>query len=231
MYEYSPTTPGIRQAVYDELRYIEKLKPSAEALKKVQERRKLPGDAAELHTFLMMEGDITAPELHDLYTGTPESGSISVWLEELAARGLAEYLEPGLWIAAEQFEEYKRTLLELDEEEGMHIIRRMLYYRGPQTAAQVQERYLPDQDCILKWLETLCSQKELTEDKGLYYHAKLYDRARNATIRSLRTEAVTQPPEHYAALAAGRILINASPEEQLKQTIELFCGQGFPVTF
>lgn len=231
MYEYSPTTPGIRQAVYDELRYIEKLKPSAEALKKVQERRKLPGDAAELHTFLMMEGDITAPELHDLYTGTPESGSISVWLEELAARGLAEYLEPGLWIAAEQLEEYKRTLLELDEEEGMHIIRRMLYYRGPQTAAQVQERYLPDQDFILKWLETLCTQKELTEDKGLYYHAKLYDRARNATIRSLRTEAVTQPPEHYAALAAGRILINASPEEQLKQTIELFCGQGFPVTF
>ena len=59
------------------------------------------------------------------------------------------YKRQGLWIAAEQLEEYKHTLLELDEEEGMHIIRRMLYYRGPQTAAQVQARYLPDQDLSL----------------------------------------------------------------------------------
>lgn len=43
MYEYSPTTPGIRQAVYDELRYIEKLKPSAEALKKYRSAENCPG--------------------------------------------------------------------------------------------------------------------------------------------------------------------------------------------
>ena len=231
MYEYSPTTPGIRQAVYDELNYLEKLKPSAEALKKVQERRKLPGDAAELHTFLMMEGDVTGPELHDLYAGLPELDRIPDWLEELAARELAEYMEPGLWIAAEHLEDYKSALLDRQDAEGMHIIRRMLYYRGPGTAKQIRERYLPNEDCILQWLKTLCDQKELVEDNGLYYHAKLYDRARNATIREMRMEAVTQPPEHYAALMASRILMNASPEEQLKHTIESFCGQGFPVTF
>lgn len=231
MYEYSPTTPGIRQAVYDELRYMEKLKPSAESLKKVQERRKLPEDAAGLHTLLMMEGDVTVTELQDMYAGTSKLCCIPDWLEELAAQELADYMEPGLWIAAEQREEYKNALTDLDKQDGMHIIRRMLYYRGPRTAKQIQERYLPGMDCIVQWLETLCTQKELVEDSGFYYHAKLYDRARNATIRGLRTEAVTQPPEHYASLMAGRVLVNASPEEQLKQTIESFCGQGFPVIF
>lgn len=231
MYEYSPTTPGIRQAVYDELRYIEKMKPSAESLKKVQERRKLPEDAAGLHTLLMMEGDVTVTELHEMYAGTPSLLSIPDWLEELAAQNLAEYMEPGLWIAAEQLEEYENALTGLDKQDGMHIIRRMLYYRGPQTAVRIQERYLPGGDGIFQWLKDLCTKKELVEDNGFYYHAKLYDRARNATIRSLRMEAVTQPPEHYAALMAGRVMINASPEEQLKQSIGSFCGQGFPVTF
>jgi len=80
---------------------------------------------------------------------------------------------------------------------------------------------------VKQWLDTLCVQGDIVEDSGIYYHAKLYDRARKATIRSLREQAVTRPPEHYAALMAERAVINASAKEQLKQTIELFAGDSF----
>lgn len=230
MYEYTPTTPGIRQAVYDELQGMEQLKPSAESLLKVQERKKLPEDAAGLHTMLMIEGDITAQELRDMYIGKEET--VSGWLEELSEQGLVKYIEPGLWIAAEQEEEYEQALFEREEESGTHLVRRLLYYRGPQDTNQVQERYLPDSGYVVHgWLETLCAQQELVQDDGLYYHAKLYNRARKATIHSMRMEAATQPPEHYAALLAGKVQINASSQEQLKQAVESCCGQAFSAAF
>lgn len=236
MYEYTPTTPGIRQAVYDELHGMEQLKPSAEALQQVQERKKLPEDASGLHTLLMIEGDITAQELLDMYGENRKSGfdkeaEVTKWLQELSEKELVQYIEPGLWIAAEQGKEYEGALYNRNAENGMHIVRRMLYYRGPQTAEQIQERYLPDEICVSQWLNRLDTEGELVEDGGFYYHAKLYDRARKATIRSLRTEAVTQPAAHYAALMARRVIINASPEEQLKETILAFCGQSFPAAF
>ena len=80
---------------------------------------------------------MTGPELHDLYAGLPELDRIPDWLEELAARELAEYMEPGLWIAAEHLEDYKSALLDRQDAEGMHIIRRMLYYRGQNRSGNV----------------------------------------------------------------------------------------------
>ena len=239
MYEYTPTTPGIRQAVYDELHEMEKLKPSARELKKVHERKKVPGNAEELHTFLMIEGDVSAQELAEIFnispqpsTSVPDDGSVSGWLEELAGRGLAEYIEPGLWIASEQSREYADALSGQDPKAAMHIIRRLLYYRGPFCAEEIESRYLPGETaCIKDWLKVMCTQGEIVEAEGFYYHAKLYDRARKATIRILRMEAVTQPPEHYAALMADKVRINASSMDQLKQTASLFCGQFLNVAY
>jgi len=230
MYEYTPTTQGISQGVYEELQQLEQLRPSVEALQKVQERKKLPEDANGMHTLLMMEGDLMVLELQELFADcekTNGTSDVSDWLEELAARGLAEYIEPGLWIAAEHKEEYISAIENQDGDCGMHIIRRMLYYRGSQTVLQLQERYLPDGQWVKQWLDTLCVQGDIVEDSGIYYHAKLYDCARKVTIRSLREQAVTRPPEHYAALMAERAIINASVKEQLKQTIELFAGDSF----
>ena len=51
------------------------------------------------------------------------------WLEGLAEKGLAAYLEPGIWIAEEHRQEYERALEGKDIRAGMHIVRRMLYYR------------------------------------------------------------------------------------------------------
>ncbi len=131
MYEYSPVTQGIREAVYEELKTADMIKPQAEELARLQERKKLPEDEEQLHSLLMMEGDLIAGELP-----VPVE-----WLENLAERELVAYMEPGIWIAAEQREEYEQALLDGNEEAAMHIVRRMLYYRGGQNAEAVRERY------------------------------------------------------------------------------------------
>ena len=71
----------------------------------------------------------------------------------------------------------------------------------------------------------------MVEDGGVYYHGKLYERAREGYIRSLRTQTATQPSEHFAALAALRAVAAGPPEEQLKQTVSLYCGRMFPVKY
>ena len=120
MYEYTPTTPGIQQAVYEELQQMEQIKPSLEALKHMGMRKKTIQSANELHTLLMMEGDMTAQEIKAACTGEMDvkhaEGRIADWLHELTSQELITYIEPGLWIAAEQREEYKQALLGLKPE-------------------------------------------------------------------------------------------------------------------
>lgn len=221
MYQYSPTTSNVRRAVGEELRQAELVRPSAEELSKKWERKKLPENEDQLHALLMMEGDLAAGELE-----VPAQ-----WLDGLARRGLALYLEPGLWVAAEQREEYQRALDQGDEEAGRHIVRRMLYYRGGQTAGAVRERYFLPDGLAEKLLAALCASGHAVEDGGVFYHGKRYERARQGYIRNLRMETSTQPPEHYAALAAGAAVGGGPPQEQLKQAVARYCGRVFPVKF
>lgn len=305
MYEYSPTTSKIRRAVSEELKRAELVKPPAEELSKKWEHRKLPENEEQLHALLMMEGDLAAGELE-----VPAE-----WLDNLARRGLACYLEPGIWVAAEQREEYEMALgagrnegeIEAPDLAGMkredvaeargtalglagmnggdegkaletalgsagmnggdegrtcgtvldssginrgdaakgcgqaqtspeeqavrHIVRRLLYYRGGQTAGAVQERYFLAAGVSERILNALCASGDVVEDGGVYYHGKLYERAREGYIRSLRTQTATQPPEHFAALAALRAVAAGPSEEQLKQTVARYCGRMFPVKY
>lgn len=235
MYEYSPTTPGIRQAVYDELKEIDKVKPAPEELLKQQERKRLPEDESQLHSLLMMEGDLIAGEL-----------PIPVdWLEHLAGQELAAYIEPGLWIAAEHRDAYKEALVGAEMADGIvekmpvensitagaALVRRMLYYRGGQTAGDIQDRYFFPAGQTEGILKMLSDQHAVVEDGGVYYHAKLYDRARKAHLRTLRLRAVTQPPEHYAALMAGMAQTAGPSAEQLSLTVNRYCGCWYPVKF
>ena len=64
----------------------------------------------------------------------------------------------------------------------MHIVRRMLYYRGGQTAVDVRERYFLSEEMTEALLDKLCRCKKAVEDQGVYYHEKLYDRAREGHI-------------------------------------------------
>lgn len=242
MYEYNPVTAGIRQNVLEELKQANQIKPSTQALQSTQEIHKKPKNSHQLHSLLMIEGDITAAELKELMTDKDPAGVLEEknsdkgeemvlqWLKELSENKLVRYQEPGLWIAAEQQEEYEKAWNGNDLQAGMHIIRRMLYYRGPQTARQIQERYLPEYTDMEHLIKNLIDEEQIVAEQELYYHSKHYHRARTATIHAMRQQAVTQPPQHYAAYMAEQVLQNAPPAQQLQQAVESLCGQSYPVS-
>ena len=219
MYDYAPTPRGIHAAVEEALkREKELVQPGKTELSQMQERGKLPEDERQLHSLLMAEGDLAAGELE-----------IPVeWLEKLAEEGRAVYLEQGLWIAAEQQEEYEKALEFSESEEALAIVRRMLRYRGGADANHAALRYGWTEKSARAVLEELCRRDEVIREKTVYYHAQLYKRARVQTLKNRREEIVTCPPESYAALLLSRIQRSAPPEEVLKGTITIFTGMDLP---
>lgn len=263
MYDYAPTPKGIHAAVEEALgRQRELVRPGEAELAWVQARRKLPEDERQLHSLLMAEGDLAAGELE-----------IPVeWLEKLASEGRALYLEQGLWIAAEQREEYETALAEPESGHASDIVRRMLRYRGGAYARQVAARYGWPEEDAKQVLEGLCQRGEAVgweevpgiaragacgeavvkeaanqekpektggsgedraaaESRGreiIYYHAQLYQKARVRTLKNRREEAVTCPPESYAALLFSRIQRSAPPEECLREAAASLAGTALP---
>lgn len=61
----------------------------------------------------------------------------------------------------------------------------------------------------------------------MHYHVELYEKARRETIRSRRAVR-TLPPERYAALLAGRLLLTAPPAEKLEYALRSLAGLAFP---
>lgn len=226
MYDYAPTPRGIHAAVEEALKEESELvRPGEAELSLVQERGKLPEDEKQLHSLLMTEGDLAAGELE-----------IPVeWLEKLAEEGRTVYLEQGLWIAAEEQERYGVALESPESAEASDVVRRMLRYRGGADACQVAQRYGWTEDKARVVLEELCQKGEAVAQEELcrrgeviYYHAKLYKRARTMTLRNRREEITTCPPENYAALLLSRIQRSAPAEECLKNTIAAFAGMAYP---
>ena len=222
MYAYAPTTDAVLAAASlaakEALKEAEKkLKPTPKQLERLSERTQLPEDERQLHTLLMVEGDVVAGELP-----LPLE-----WFEALAAKQRCLYVEPGLWIAAEHQETYKAALEEGEEEARQNVVRRALRFRGAMDAAQLAERYFWPEAAAHAVLEALRAQGSVLVDAGLYFHAKLYERARRATLRE-RRQARTVPAFHYAALMAGRLRALAPPGEQLKQAIAQLEGRPFP---
>ena len=181
MYDYSPTPQNIHRAADKALRNVRAVIPEIHQLKRVSERIKMPEDAEQLHSLLMIEGDLVASD--------SVAGELSVpveWLETLAAEDRAKYIEPGLWIAAEQEQDYIDALENKDPEAQMKIVRRLLRYRGAMSAEQVAERYLWTDETAQDILTKLCGQEQIVEQGGIYYHGTLYERARQETIKEDR---------------------------------------------
>lgn len=242
MYDYAPVTPGLQQAVNDQLKEQQRLtegrlmpekgiRPSREALAQVQDlRRDKPvSDSMQLHSLLMMEGDMTAQELMELEEQNGPSVFLN-WLEELAGKQLAAYIEPGLWIAAEHREEYELALYEQSPEAISHILRRLLFYRGAQDEEEMARRYCLEPEDVSSRLKELIKQGELVEEQGFYYHARLYSRAQRATLQKRRELAVTRPPQAYGLLMAERVRRGGTGAEQLRDALELLCGISYPVS-
>lgn len=218
MYDYSPTPMGIHKATEEALKEATMIAPEPEHLARVSERRHLPEDEKQLHSLLMIEGDLIAGELE-----VPIE-----WLETLARRGQAFYIEPGLWIAAEQAERYRTALEQNDITARKQLVLRLLRYRGAQTAELISERYYWKKDLSEALLKELSKEGEAIESEGLYYHSELYNRARNATIQSRRARIVTLPSERYAALLVSRIYKAAAPSEQLETAIKQYSDVTYP---
>lgn len=218
MYDYAPTPSGIHVAVEEALSQTQMIAPAPEQLARVSERSALPKNESELHSRLMIEGDMIAGELD-----VPIE-----WLEALEAKEQAKYIEPGLWIAAEHAGEYDAALMEGDMDSRMHIVRRLLRYRGAQSREQVTERYLWTDDAALDVLTALCGSGSAVEYEGLYYHSMLLDRARKETVRVRRKQIKTLPPERYAAALARRAQVAGPPKEALEAALKTLYGLYFP---
>lgn len=232
MYDYAPTPRGVHKAVEEALKKeAHLLKPGAEELLQVQVREKLPEDEMQLHSLLMAEGDLAAGEL-----AVPIE-----WLENLHRKERAVYLEQGLWIAAEQREEYQAALEEGERKEQCRIVRRMLRYRGGATAGQTALRYGWTRERARSVLEELCLENEAVKQIGsvdgegsqggehvFYYHAQLYKRARNKTLKNRREEVKTCKPQAYASLMASGMRHFAPPEEALEQAVHFLLGASYP---
>ncbi|MGB4658776.1 MAG: DEAD/DEAH box helicase, partial [Mobilitalea sp.] len=165
MYDYSPTPMGIQAATEEALKSAQMIAPAPEQIALVSERRRMPEDEKQLHSLLMIEGDLIAGELD-----VPIE-----WLEKLARQEQAKYIEPGLWIAAEQEDKYTAALIAEDREARLQLVLRALRYRGAQSPELIVDRYYFTEKEAAELLTELCSQGSAIESDGLYYHAELYD--------------------------------------------------------
>ncbi|HEX3023193.1 MAG TPA: DEAD/DEAH box helicase [Lachnospiraceae bacterium] len=220
MYDYTPTPIGVHQATEEALKQVQMITPTTEHLAMVSERTRLPENEEQLHSLLMMEGDLIAGEL-----------DIPIdWLESLAKRELAKYIEPGLWIAAEQEEKYSSAFTHGDMEARLDIVRRVLRYRGAQTVEQLEERYFWTCETVGQLLTALCEQGNAVENDGVYYHATLYSQAQKETVKSRRKQIKTQPSWRYASLLVSRIHMTATSAEQLEAALHQLSDQVYQAT-
>lgn len=220
MYDYAPSTIGISQATEESLKGMQLIPPAMEQLALVSERRRLPEDDKQLHSLLMIEGDLIAGEL-----------DIPIeWLEQLAHREQAKYIEPGLWIAAEHTHIYEAALIHNDMEARKHIVLRLLRYHGAQSAEQVSERYFFTDENAFIILKKLCEEDNVIESDGFFYHKELYERARLETVKSRRRQIKTLASSHYAALLTSKFRITAPPNEALHYALKSLINQPYPIT-
>ena len=222
VYNYTPTTNNVLTAAAEtakEAMNAVKIKPEREQLARISERRKLPEDERQLHSLLMIEGDLIAGELP-----IPLE-----WFESLAGQERCLYIEPGLWIAAEHAPLYQSALVAGEQEACQHIVRRALRYRGAMDVAQLAERYFWPEEMASSVLEALHGHGSVIREAGLYYHAELYERARQATITE-RRQVRTVPAFHYAAFMAGRLRLLAPQDEQLKKALETLADRPYPAS-
>jgi ATP-dependent Lhr-like helicase len=91
----------------------------------------------------------------------------------------------------EQAEEYESALNGRVLGIRAHIVRRLLRYRGAQTARLIAQRYFFTEDEAEEVLKSLIKSGEAIEFEGLYYHAKLFDRARRETVKQRRNQIKT----------------------------------------
>ena len=218
MYEYNPMPHSASRAVDLALEQAQLLPPEPEQLEKVSLRAREPQNAEQLHALLMTEGDLIAGEAE-----APID-----WLTALARAERACYIEPGLWICAEQREQYRTAMEDADHAARLHILRRCLRYRGAQDAQSAAERYVWPQEETAELLAELAGSGKAVAADGVFYHAQLYERAQRESVFVRREQAKTVAPAAYAALMAGKLRKPAPPAEQLEAALRQLKDRAYP---
>ena len=221
MYDYAPIPASAARAaeaaLQEALRSGAGIRPDP-ALLKGEGRRKSPDGPESLHSLMMVEGDFVAGELD-----APVE-----WLEALHRAGRCQYIEPGLWISAEQAEQY-RSAMAGDAEPRRAIARRCLRFRGPHDADGLHDRYgwaVPDCEALL---ERLRAEGAAVLADGIYYHADRYASAQRQTLLARRKAMETLPAERYAALLARGLRIPGRPADQLREAVTRLLDRPFPL--
>ena len=210
MYNYAPTTSGIVHATESRLKEVkELLAPGARELEQLKVRAKLPENEKQLHSLLMIEGDIISGELKIPYE----------WLEILEKNEQVAYIEPGLWIALEQKELYEAAFVQQESESLEKILLRLLRYRGGQSMDQIEQRYCMNHEDVFRILSKLIENDIVVKSGEFYYHKEMYDRARTNMLMDRRASIRTQSSSRYAALLLEDLLYLGTPMEQLEHAI------------
>ncbi len=216
MYAYAPVPEAAHSVAVqaDE----PSIRPADEQLTQAHAGAKTPDNPEQLHEKLMIEGDLMAEE-----TEAPFG-----WMQALEDTGRVIYIEPGLWIAAEQKELYEAAFC--GDDEGLtRIIRRCLRYRGPHEAGELAVRYAMPDERILEALERLMSAGTVLREGNEYIHAEVYRRAQRMTINARRRSVRTAEPWAYARFLASRHQESGSPRERLAASIRRLYGLYLPV--
>ena len=194
------------------------LAPTEEAVKSASRPARAPRSADELHARLLSEGDLLAGE----------ACAPAEWMDALEIAGRAVYIEPGLWIARENEDEYRLALEENDAAALSRVVRRTARFHGAQTAETLSERYAVDEVRAQEALNTLCSEGILREFGGTYVHAELYESAQLMTVALNRQRVETQPARAFARMLSQRVRGAGSSAAQLAQALDFLRGCAYP---
>jgi len=160
-YDYHPVGSRVAQNAANELTQLQdSVKPPKEMLQNAAFGMRPPEDEQQLHSLLMTSGDLVAGEAQ-----VP-----GAWLESLARQGRALAIEPGLWIAREEEALYAAALEQGDAAALQRLARRLLRYRGGQTAETVAARYDITEERAQPALDQLVEEGLAILDGGEYFH-------------------------------------------------------------
>lgn len=194
MYDYTPTPSA---AGGFDLSQSPQLRLDAAALDAARAGEFGVTSADRLHELLLSRGDLVAGECD----------APLEWLERLCAQGRALYVEPGLWIAAEDAELYAAALpmgegAPRDAAALSRVVRRCLRWHGPMAVDDICFRYVLSCSEVEDVLRDLAESGIAVETVAGYVHRDTYERAQRIELRARRESIRTAPPESYAALLA-----------------------------
>lgn len=219
MYDYSPTPAAAAKL---DMTDSPQLRLDAAALDAARAGRVVLDGVDGLHELLLSRGDMVHGEID----------APLEWLERLCSAGRALYVEPGLWIAAEERELYAGALPEQGEGDFgalLRVIRRCLRWHGPMGAPDICERYALEDGAVERALAELIKEGVAVDTVAGYAHRDVYERAQRMELRARRERIRTVSPENYAALLATSRSASGTAGERLMNGLRPLLDVALPV--